>query len=294
MNLGTSHFVRFSPDGVWLATSGVGSVRLRRVGEAKPAWTFKVKHPASADVSPDSSTLLVKTTAGDLYLYGPLSGTPELRQIAADLGEGPGPRFCHDGESIFTASKGGQVLVIRLPPSLEVIGGRQLDHLCFHAVRFPSGDEWLLEQKPAAVSSTSKLEPPTFLHWAPFEGGDLQLPHAPGLPRVADIAIEPAGRVVAILHDRRPSRLALYDLKSREVVKSTVIDEGPGAKCVTWNPSGGLVVGRSNRVHLLDPDLAPQGEVQIKYGCACAFSPDGEWIALGSWERGQLLRTSEL
>jgi len=88
MNLGKSFSVVFSTDGKWLATLTERAVRVVFSVDLSIHFEMRIKNPSGARFSRDNSTLLVKTTSGELWLQPVGEGIPH---VSLPCGEGEGP-----------------------------------------------------------------------------------------------------------------------------------------------------------------------------------------------------------
>jgi hypothetical protein len=112
IEIGPSYFVRFSPDGAWLASCGTRTLELRRPGAPTPEISVRVRNGSSGEFATDSRSVVLKTTSGALYILDPLESTADVRIFDKGRGEGAAPRYSGCGRYIIDASWSGQLVVL--------------------------------------------------------------------------------------------------------------------------------------------------------------------------------------
>jgi WD40 repeat protein len=294
VKLGPSYFVRFSPDGAWLASCGTRSVHIRRPTVSKPTLSAKLLHSSDGDFSPDSHSLLLKTTSGALHVLGPLDARPELRCIDAGRGEGAPPRYSACGRYIVDGSWDGHLVVLDSTTGAYVARCDFPSDMIVQIEYTVTGDRWFVRHSPRATTHTEPPDPNYFTVWS------LPLPShphrviRPNLRFVRDSALSPAGEMLALVHGAPPVNLSIVDADSGETLRETQIEIGGTGGRIAWAPRGVLAVVEQDRLRFYSAELGVVGVFELAYACDVAFSPRDDLIAIGSWESGRVLSVSEV
>lgn len=292
MTLGTSYFVRFSPDSAWLASCGERSVYLRRPGISKPKHSVRLRHGSSGDFSPDSRTLVVKTTAGTLHVLGPLDAEPELRTLNEGDGEGPSPLHSACGRFIIDASWSGRLAIFASQDGTSVAHREFSSDMLVELLSASGSDTWLVHHSPRSTTDTDPPDPDYFSVCTLPLVGEPHREIRPGLRFVRHSALSSSETLLAINHGAPPEKLSIIDAHTGETVSTTRIDVGGTGGRMAWAPSGELAVVERHGVRTYSADLTALGELELEYACDVAFSPTGELVAIGSWSSGRLLPAS--
>ena len=112
--------------------------------------------------------------------------------------------------------------------------------------------------------------------------------------RAYSLAIADDGRIA--LHETaadEPERISIWAAGERVAERAS--DHGGTQRAVAWSPDGTLIAtdrdhAGIDRLLALSPTLAARWTFALSYPCAATVSPSGELIAVGSWERGAVLR----
>lgn len=292
--LGTSYFVRFSPDGAWLASCGQRSVYLRRPGVSKPKHLVRLRHGSDGDFSPASDSLAVKTTSGVLHVLRGLDAEPELISLSGGGNEGASPLYSPCGRFIIDASWSGRLAVLDAEDGTTIAYREFASDMLVELLSTPGSDTWLCRHGPLATTDTDPPEPDYFSVWRRFAlRGPYREIH-PGLRFVRHSALSGSGTLLAINHGAPPEGLSIIDADTGETLETTQIEvEGTGGR-MAWAPGGELAVVERHRVRIYAPDLTVLGERELESACDVAFSPDGELVAIGSWTSGVVLPVSAI
>jgi WD40 repeat protein len=293
VKIGVSYFVRFSPDGAWIASGSATNVQVRRPDSAEPQFRFRPRDPSGGDFSPDSRSLVVKTRSGALGVCGPLDGAPRLSSLRRGRGEGGRPRYSACGKFVLDASWSGRLSV------LDSTTGACVDRRDFpsdmlrEVMPTADGMSWIVAHSPRATTASDPPEPDYFTVWT--------LPLAdvpnhvvrPGLRHVRGAAAGP-GRVLALVNGAPPTRLSIVDAETGEVLRARGITTGGTPHEMAWGPNGTLAVVEHHAIGVYSDDLTPLGRYELEYACDVSFSPRGDIVALGSWKSGRVIPVSDL
>lgn len=295
VKLGKSFAVRFVPgtDLVACAGNGVTLWRLpegRQVASANP-----LPHPAHLAVSPDGSALAVKSTAGRLALLD----LPSLHVKWATPAAGEGCRllFSPCGRYLVSGSWSGALYRVSVETGdCHVV--EQRDHTML---------TWLSQStdrltfcsvhQPKAVGERPLADAIVMVRRWPFDHGEPRRVSGPW--RFVEAAeISGDAQQLAVLHhqDGRHLVLDVVDLASMQFVSSAPFDYGGTNHSLAWSHDGRLVACiTSTDISLFDAgSLQPRAREPMAFPCHVAFSPDDEWLAMGAWSRGRLIRVQTL
>jgi WD40 repeat protein len=109
------------------------------------------------------------------------------------------------------------------------------------------------------------------------------------------LQVSPSGRFVAVVHGTPPDALEIYDIVRSRTVAQGPWSGSPGCS-IAWSRDEKTLVANGDqcfRVYAL-PKLKVVRELQAPYPCFAQFSPDEEFIALGSWEKSLVIPTDYL
>jgi hypothetical protein len=236
---------------------------------------------------------VLKTTSGALLVLGPLDSATELTAIDNGRGEGAAPRYSRCGRFIVDASWSGHLVV------LDATAGECIDHREFPSDRIvelalsATGDKWFAHHSPRAATDRPP-DPDYFSVWS------LPLPESPhrilrpDFRFVHDSALSGSGELLALHHGAPPVNLSIVNVSTGEIACESKIEVGGTGGRMAWASSGELAVVERHRVRIYSAELAVLGEYELNYACDVAFSPRGDLVAIGSWESGRLLSTSDI
>lgn len=286
MKLGPSFFVEYSPCGKWLASCGERSVGVRSARVSKPRITSKLSYGSGGAFSPDSSALLIKTTSGELFSIHLKDENPAFRKLRETAGEGATPLFSDCGSYVVDGSWDGNLTVINAK-SGELLFQRQFPEMIAAVLCDASRKHWFVHHSPKAESDECMPEPDFFTAWSFPETTDFSRVITPGHRFVSSAAISPSGKLLALVHGAPPNVLSVIETDTGETIASTTIDAGGTGSNLAWSVVGKLGVVEENFVRFYSDSLKFLGEHSTPYACDLSFSPDGETVAIGSWEVGE-------
>jgi len=278
----------FSPDGSWLAASGLGRVTLWNLDTGQAMYTLEGDEPA---FSPDGTRLVTGGDAG-IRLWDVATG--QALHPAAGTGQGRShrPVFSPDGQSV----------VHDHAASIEVldITNWEVHRLFVYApsytrnVAFSGDGRWLATAHEDAV-----------ILWDPGTGEALHtLTGYTG--KYCNLAFSPDGQILAGLSDAEDSgRVWLWDVHSGEEPRMLPQEPGIWWPRLTFSADGSTLIGLGHGdVVLWDIETGQMRRptVSLPAGDSFAASSGGRWVAVGKWggplvvqdlESGRVIRTLE-
>jgi WD40 repeat protein len=115
-----------------------------------------------------------------------------------------------------------------------------------------------------------------------------------GLDNLDSASLSPDGARIACVHGY--FTLSIFDLATGRELASSPITRGGTRQDLAWSPDGRLLALVQDRCFTLlsAADLREIARVPDQYPSAVAFAPDGRLVALGSWEKGQVVPLADL
>jgi RNA polymerase sigma factor (sigma-70 family) len=272
----------FAPDGATLATAGSWDSAIRFWDPA----TGKEKHPSPFGhrgivhqmwLSPDGRTLTTLGFDHRLIDWDIATGMGAERHFNAPdffFGYAVGD---HDGKRLVAALFREKAAIV-----WDIEAGREVDRLAAGKERPPIGKAFSPDGRTVALGTDTG----TVLLWRPgSKENPIELKGQTG--EVGAVAFTPDGRrlVCANWAPRGPaSEIRVWDLAAAKSIREF---KGPGPlTSLTVSPDGKLVVSTSMfskqvLVHELETGRLVRTLSTPRGGGACAFSPDGRWLATG-------------
>ncbi len=278
--------VAFSPDGKWLATSGVDAhlrVWSPATGKEERRIAAGAVPPAHLAFSPDGKALAACNDAGTIRLFDVSSGR-EIRPAGGPRDEVRAAVLTPDGRTVVTLAGDGGVVCWGADTgrALRELGGG------FALSLDVSADGRLLY----SAGADRKLRV-----WDLATGQEVRRLPTDGLKRWPPLAaVAPGGKLLALLADQRS--VVLADAETGEEVRRLVgrpsmAPEERGVRGAAFTADGRtLAVWGDQKAHVWDVGSGKElREVPCQdgplapgsyYGYAAALSPDGALIAFGS------------
>jgi WD40 repeat protein len=286
----------FSPDSRRVAFIGGRYVTMLELGTRESRFAVHpIANPSHLDFSPDGRFLVVKGTSGRTILLDAQTGSV-LRDFRNQKeGEGDSAFFtacsrfvvsvawrgffsvrdCESSEVMFSQSYAGECQL----SELSCTAHRDVFVYCVgRSPRSPGGNT------PCTIE----------IHRWPTRAAK-----AESLPKeweaIWGLQVSPSGRFVAIVHGTPADTLEIYDIEHSRTVAQCPWSGSPGCS-IAWSRDERMIVTNGDdcfRVYEL-PALKVALEVPAPFPCFARFSPNEEFIALGSWKQSRVIPTASL
>jgi len=293
--LRSAYDVAFSPDGEMLATVGKKkAVTLWDISQRRAIAKFSpFVHPSFVDFAPDGKSVAIKDTDGAIAICRVPSGAV-ARVYSPESDEGCRVGFSPDGKSLAEGTWSGRI-VIRRVADLREVKAQSFPHaMVVDASSSADRRLWAF-----AVCAThghpqfgGKADFVTLRRWPPV--GKSEVRKLGPWQRLERAQLNADGTRLAVALGT--GRLIVLDVKSPTREASVPVRSPVGCRALAWSPDGQLLVTNQDpgySIHRAD-DLSVIAGVEEKYPSAAAFSPDGQWLALGSWKEGIVVPVAQL
>ena len=288
IKLPTSFDVKFSDQGDLLASAGRNIVVADVAKGERRFSKHPISNPSRLTFSPDGSQLAVKSTSGQIVVLDSMTGEliSDFENVAD--GEGAEAHFSPDGRHLVDGSWDGVVRVREIVTG-NVIFQRLFPGQMVHAVSADTRRRQLLFLTATKWSAGLATSPPDEVHIG--EWGDFNAARTIRLAFFCKhAALSPDGGTF-VCCARQPLGLVIASTRDGDVLAFT---ETGYCSHVAWSPDGTLVSAVQEdgvRVYRAT-DLRIVQEFPLKYPACATFHPDGKRIALGTWERGEIVTLS--
>jgi WD40 repeat protein len=290
------YHISCSDDGRLLVCLGRNVVVIDVTARQRVSTSHPLSHPANATFSPNGETLAIKATNGRIVIIDPCSGEVLFDHKSQKDGEGSGIGFSPDGNELIDGSWRGE-LTIR-----SVLDGAILSRERFPGERLTrvthdqSRRMWLVEHTPR-VRPGENIPPPCYIsicHW-PFSCHTNRV--LPIRANIESATLSPDGARFCFFRRQGERRICVALASNGEVIASSILFEygGTGSE-LAWSRDGRHIaaVSKGMFVFMRADDLAVVGRVPCKYPSSIAFLPDGNELALGSWETTNIIRVADI
>jgi hypothetical protein len=245
-------------------------------------------HPSHAALAPDGSTLVVKSTSGEIAVLQMPGGEVlvEHRPPRNQNDEGAVARFSRCGHFLVEGSWSGEIRV-RRAASLEVERDFKFpDEMITHVSHDRDRVLWLFAHQPKVRDDENFPPAPYLSCWTwPF----LEAPYIvdPCCDCLYAAEVSPSGAYIAVRgFSRKEGVETLKILSSKgEFVASTPVDGGGTGASTRWSSDSLLVgtVARDKYSIYRAPSLSPVTAIQDEYPSDLAFLSESREVVLGSW-----------
>lgn len=286
-SLGASYVVKFSPDESKLVVVRTKQLALLDASTGAILQAVVFRDGADADFSSDGRWIAALDTSGGCTVFT----APELEALHSfpGIGEGPGPVFGPTGDLFVQGSWNGDLLVRATESGEVVLHEREPGRMISHLACSPDGKLF------AYVSSTEREDIVRLRRW-PFDENppeDAMVLSGAGAS-VEALALSLNGHLAI----RQIEELSVWDIESNERIAQRDEQISGTDEALCWSPENQLAATETDapeqdKVTGLTPSLQEQWNVDVPYACAIDYSPSGSLIAIGSWEDGMVLRTSD-
>lgn len=294
LKIGTSYSVAFSPDGSCLVTLGRDVVLWDLPGRKKTWRSRPLSYPSHPAFSPDGNLLAVKNTAGHIVILDAATGERVHDFKNEEDGEGSRIEFSPCGRYLIDGSWGG-IFSVREVKSGQIEFRQGFPNEMLTWLQSIHGQRsWVVSHSPRATSHTAPPAPAYFSLWSwPFSrSGFITVPRRFPFLRAAAAAED--GSYLAAVHGAPPTDLEVIWLGDGVTTASAGIVTGGSGLTLRWSHAGTILgsLQASGAVFYQGSALSRAGEVPLPFPSDIAFSPEDEWVALGSWSAGLLLPLS--
>ena len=295
---GKSYQLRFTPDGSTLVAFArdlaVWSISLRK----KIAFGHRLKHVAFVDVSPTGRSVLLKSTSGAMCVLS----LPELTAIQSfpvkSESEGCQALYSPCGDYVVDGSWSGLLTARALKTSELSTWDRYDGTLIISLCSTTDRALFAYVVEPIAKNRIDPPEPSLIVvrRWPfhQFEGEIIQKEWS----HVQAIALSPQGDRLAVLqmHKSGKSTLEVHSLNGDLKVHAQSVSPGGTNRSLAWSPDGTTIACvESDQISLFDSaTMSRVAKQSAPYPSHVEFSPNGELLAIGSWEQGLVVRIEDL
>lgn len=291
LKIGKSFSVAFSPDSQTLATLGRYIFIWDMQSRTKRIRAHPFAHPSWLSFSPSGEHLAVKSTSGQIVLLSVHDGAVIHDFCNSNDGEGSNLRFSACGAFIVDASWFGRIFV-RNAASGKIEFTADFPGEMITSVHSDSkGKTWVFEHHPLATSDHLPPAACYFSIWRwPFGlGGYKVLPTR--MPFVTDSALAPDATRLAVVHGAPPLELVVFNLIDGVRLASCSVICGGTGSAMAWSPESALLgsIQDGKAVLYRTRTLEKHLEFTLPYPSDIEFSPDGDCVAIGSWQSGLVL-----
>lgn len=286
----SSYSIGFSPTGTKCFTLS-RDVAIWDVASRTKTWrAHPFSHPSHAAFSPKGDIIAVKNTSGRIVTLTLDCG--DFHRDFGNQGEGEGCNllFSNCGEFIVDGSWDG-LLTVRSATTAEIAFRREYlrEMICeIHSVR--GGSAWIIQHAHKATTNDRPPDHDSFtVHPWPFGGGE---PSSLGirLPFICASAASEDGSRLAVLFGAPPRDLHLYELPSEKLLWRDRVTIGGSGSRLRFSPSGNFLasVQKDRIVHYDALTGRRLEEYPLPFPSDVDYSPNTPWIALGSWQSGEI------
>jgi WD40 repeat protein len=283
-----SYSVAFSPNAQTLATLGRDICIWDMPSRTKRMRSHPFAHPSELSFSPSGEHLAVKNTSGQIVLLSVHDGAVVCDFRNSDDGEGSNLRFSRCGDFVIDASWSGRVFVRQATSGDLEFAADFPGEMITNVHSDSKGETWVFEHQPIATSDHMPPAECYFSIWRwPFSraGYDL-LPTQ--IPFVTDSALAHDGTRLAVVHGAPPLELAVFSLVDGVRLVSCPVTSGGTGTALAWSPEaarlGSIQDGKAVLYH--SRTLEKYLEFTLPYPSDIEFSPNGDCVAIGSWQSG--------
>lgn len=295
---GKSYQLRFTPDGSALVAFArdltVWSISRRK----KIAFGHRLKNIAFIDISPTGSSVLLKSTSGAMCVLSlPALTTMQSFPVQSES-EGCQALFSPCGDYVVDGSWSGLLTARDLKTSELSTWDRRDGTLIISLCSTTDRALFAYVVNPIAKNRVDPPDPSLIVvrKWPfyQFEGEIIQKAWI----YVQAIALSPQGDRLAVLqmHKSGKCTLEVHSLNRDLRVHPQAVFPGGTNRSLAWSPDGATIACvESGQISLFDSaTMSRVSKLSSPYPSHVEFSPNGELLAIGSWEQGQVVPIEDL
>lgn len=294
-SLGKSYSVKFSQDNLLLASISGGKLIIWDLNTSNPRFVFNpIRNASSLDLH--GNHLAVKNTSGKIIIVDLKNGTVLSTFYNKKNGEGSNLLFSDGGESIIDGSWNRNINLIDLATMKQTLIKSYEKEMICRILYSNMTKKWIFEHHPKAKYRDKPPEETYFTIWDwPLQEQRLNKLNC-SYPFARSSALSNQGDRLAVLYGAPPISIEIISIPECEyVISQNVLIGGSGSK-LSWSPDGNILgsVQDSKIAFYINGGRELVKEIPLKYPSDVAFSPNGKYVALGSWTAGLLLETELL
>jgi WD40 repeat protein len=253
-----------------------------------------IANPSHVDFSPDGRCVVVKGTSGRTIILDARTGELLCDFRNQKEGEGDSALFSACSRFVVSVSWSGLFSVRDIRSSDMVFSQTYSD--CELTRLSATADRSLFVYSVAGhPRSRDGLTPCTvaLLRWPTRSTKAEQLPKE--WEAIWGLQVSPSGCFLALVHGTPPDTLEIYDIARSRTIAHCPWSGSPGCS-IAWSRDEKTLVANGDdcfRMYSL-PKLKVVRELPAQYPCFAQFSPDDQFVALGSWKKSFVIPTGFL
>jgi WD40 repeat protein len=287
LNLRGSYKAQFSRTGSLLVTLSRDIVVWDVERRAKHYRVHPFAHPSDCSIHPDETRIVVKNTAGKIALLDAQDGALICFLDSVKGNEGSNILYSSCGEYVVDGSWGGH-LTVRSATSGSVVFQKTFPGEMITKIAHSShNDTWFVVHQPTAISDDQSPAPAYISVWGwPMDAPVDFLKSSENC--INAISVSPDGRHLCVVGH---ASIAVMNLAEKRFVGSVPYNFGGTGFVTNWSPDSREIasVQRNSCVFHDASTMEKLKSIELQYASDIAYSPDGNLLALGSWEAGMLI-----
>ncbi len=294
LKLKSSYSVGYSPSGENVFTLS-RDISLWDIASRKKSWrTHPFPHPSYATFSPNGDLIGVKSSSGQIVILATKTGQTIQDFKNAQEGEGSNLLFSTCGRFIVDGSWEG-FLTVRDAFSGIVRYRKENKGVMVsrvHAARDAS--LWVVQYSPRATTHDRSPLGDYFTVQAASVPDGASTPLGIRLPFITASAVSNDGSRLAVLFGASPKTLQVYELPSEKLLWQDCVTIGGSGWALCWSGAAAYLasVQKDCVVHYSGETGKRLMEFPLQFPSDVDYSPDGQTIALGSWQSGEIVPLS--
>ncbi|AKJ31937.1 hypothetical protein AAW51_5246 [Caldimonas brevitalea] len=269
--------------------SGYGHTK---VGKVRP-----FSHPSSIDLLQDGKQAVVKNTAGKLAIVNlPSLEVRHLPTLGA-TSEGCQALISPCGQFVVDGSWDGELVVRSLVTGVSEFREHHENAMMVWLSCDHTRDTFVYVRQPKAVGEQAPRPSEVIVRRWPFSSNEETMVRGPW-GNVHAASPSPEATHLAVLHQLATGEVALdvVEAETSRILATSNFEYGGTNHSLAWSPDGRILatVQRGRAAFFESRSLSLLGAYEIEHPCWVEFSPNGEYVALGSWDKGTIKRVAEV